>query len=613
MSEERPILSSKFTHRLLGVAAVIALCACGGVSVWQQKKGKEYEAALVQQQYEALLAQQKAIPTVTGSYLAARFAALEGDVGHALNYIDSAIGTAQKSTDQIVAQAYRLSLFAGDYPKALEYSQRLAESYRDPLLDPSVLRLVMAVKSGNAEAAAKHAESMRTDGVLTLFAPLMQAWVDYANQKEPKLEMIKAVMKHSGEFKPLLQFQLALIHDAVGNTEEAKLLFDEIAKKERLSHHLAEVLLDFYQRHLDKDAIAALKNKYEDDYNITLTADETHQPYAITAAEGISEIFYGVGSVLYSLGALREAEVPLQLSLELEPGFSAVQFLLGNIYEKSERFEEAMATYEQVLDHPAFGVQATIRQAYIASDLGDQEIAHQKLAKLTTTHPTLVEPVLTLGDIYRSQQQYTKAIEAYTKALEIVKTPEQQHWPVFYARGICQERSGKWQQAEDDFLEALRLSPDQPDVMNYLGYSWLIQNKHITRAKEMIEKAMVARPQDAHIIDSMGWALYHLSDYEGALTHLEQAADLAPRDPTVNEHLGDVYWKLGYELQARYQWERALLFEPQEPGQADGIRQKIASGIPAAEVPKMNVLSAETAQETGTRIEAKAESVRSEQ
>ncbi len=135
-------------------------------------------------------------------------------------------------------------------------------------------------------------------------------------------------------------------------------------------------------------------------------------------------------------------------------------------------------------------------------------------------------------------------------------------WPVLFARGACLERLGKWALAEKDLRRALELKPDQPDVLNYLGYGWMERRLNLADARAMIEKAVKARPDDAEIVDSMGWALYLQGDFQHATEYLEKAVELLPGDATVNDHLGDVYWRLGHKTEARYQWERSLSFSP---------------------------------------------------
>jgi Flp pilus assembly protein TadD len=157
-----------------------------------------------------------------------------------------------------------------------------------------------------------------------------------------------------------------------------------------------------------------------------------------------------------------------------------------------------------------------------------------------------------------------------------------ERWSLFYSRGIALERSGQWKRAEADLLHALELKPDQPLVLNYLGYSWIDRGENLERGLKMVEKAVELRPEDGYIVDSLGWAHYRLGDYPNAVQYLEKAIELVPEDPTINDHLGDAYWQNGRSIEARYQWRRALQFGPQED-EVKPIEAKLESGLaPAA-------------------------------
>jgi Flp pilus assembly protein TadD len=155
------------------------------------------------------------------------------------------------------------------------------------------------------------------------------------------------------------------------------------------------------------------------------------------------------------------------------------------------------------------------------------------------------------------------------------------YWPVLFARASCYERLGKWHDAEQDLQQALKLSPNQPDILNYLGYGWLEHGVHLAEARTMIETAFKASPNNAEIADSMGWSLYLQGHYEKAAEFIEKAVELLPGDPTVNDHLGDVYWRLGRKTEARYQWQRSLSFAPEQP-LTNNLQRKIKDGLPAA-------------------------------
>ena len=154
---------------------------------------------------------------------------------------------------------------------------------------------------------------------------------------------------------------------------------------------------------------------------------------------------------------------------------------------------------------------------------------------------------------------------------------------MLYARGITLERAKRWPEAEKDFLRALEFEPEQPFVLNYLGYSWIDQGLNLARAQDMIRRAVELRPNDGYIIDSLGWGYYRLGKFEEAVREIERAVQIRPEDPIINDHLGDVYWCVGRELEARYQWQRALSLGA-ETDRENTIKSKLAVGIKPSEI-----------------------------
>ncbi|HEV7417043.1 MAG TPA: tetratricopeptide repeat protein, partial [Tianweitania sediminis] len=186
--------------------------------------------------------------------------------------------------------------------------------------------------------------------------------------------------------------------------------------------------------------------------------------------------------------------------------------------------------------------------------------------------------------VYSGQENYRAAAEVYDEAVAALPAPDRSNWNIFYQRGIAYERLKQWDKAEPNFRKALELFPDQPQVLNYLGYSWVDMNMNLEEGLEMIKRAVELRPSDGYIVDSLGWAYYRLGRYEDAVTELERAVSLKPDDPVLNDHLGDAYWRVGRKLEATFQWSHAI---DREPTEADlpKIREKLAKGLPDIPAP----------------------------
>ena len=219
-----------------------------------------------------------------------------------------------------------------------------------------------------------------------------------------------------------------------------------------------------------------------------------------------------------------------------------------------------------------------LRTANGLAELDEIEAAAEQMKIMARERPERSDPLIALADMMRMGERYDEAVEAYDQAFARIPTLENRHWTLLYARGMSLERAKQWERAEDDFLRALELEPDQPLVLNYLGYSWVEMGRNLDQAREMIEKAVEQRPNDGYIVDSLGWVLYRLGDYEDAARFLERAAELRPNDPVILDHFGDGLWRVGRSAEARFQWRRALSFEP-ESELEESLRRKIDKGL----------------------------------
>ena len=214
----------------------------------------------------------------------------------------------------------------------------------------------------------------------------------------------------------------------------------------------------------------------------------------------------------------------------------------------------------------------------ISTELERTDEARKLLDKLIAERPKDVEAILALGHILRGRKKYAECADVYSKAIATITNAQKSDWLVYYFRGICFERARQWDTAEADLKKALELFPEQPQVLNYLGYSWIDQGVNLDEGMRMIRRAVEQRPEDGYIIDSLGWAYYRLGQYDEAVKHLERAVELRPEDPTINDHLGDVYWRVGRLHEAKFQWSHAQDLKP-EPEELLKIEEKLKVGL----------------------------------
>jgi tetratricopeptide (TPR) repeat protein len=269
------------------------------------------------------------------------------------------------------------------------------------------------------------------------------------------------------------------------------------------------------------------------------------------------------------------------MALYLDPNHAFALVSLANAYETSRRYEDAIAAYDRVPKDTPLQSEIEIRKAFDLNSLDKVDEAKVILDKLIAENPGDVKALDALGSIMRVRKRYAEAVDYYTRALALVKKPSKRHWSLFYSRGTCYERLKNWPPAEADLKKALNLYPDQPMVLNYLGYSWIDQNNHLKEGMSLIEKAVALKPDDGYIVDSLGWAHFKLGNFKEAVRFLERAVELKPEDPVLNDHLGDALWHVGREREARFQWDQALTLEP-EPEDVEKIKKKLAEGLPGS-------------------------------
>jgi Flp pilus assembly protein TadD len=203
------------------------------------------------------------------------------------------------------------------------------------------------------------------------------------------------------------------------------------------------------------------------------------------------------------------------------------------------------------------------------------------LRNMVAEDPTRIDAVFKLAGVLRMAEKYADAVLAYDEAFEQLGDLKPRHWLFFYNRGIALERSKQWGRAKADFLKALELQPEQPYVLNYLGYSWVERGKNLEQAQSMIARAVKQRGNDGYIVDSLGWVLYQVGKYKDAVKQLERAVRLRPQDPIINDHLGDAYWRVGRRQEARFQWRRSLGLEPESEHMND-TKAKLENGLGTA-------------------------------
>jgi tetratricopeptide (TPR) repeat protein len=309
-----------------------------------------------------------------------------------------------------------------------------------------------------------------------------------------------------------------------------------------------------------------------------LNSDKVLKPLLTTPQQGMAELFYNIATGIRRDGGGNVAKTYLQLAHFLNPQSDVVKIGLAEVYLQQQSYEKSNTYYEKLEKTSPFHRLAHLEMANNLSRLERNDQAIEQFEHLIEEDPTDITGYISLGGLYSREERYRDAANIYDRAVEQLGEPGRQDWNLFFRRGIAYERLKEWEKAEPNFKQSLELSEDQPEVLNYLGYSWIDQGINLDEGMEMIRKAVELRPRSGFIVDSLGWAHYRLGQYEDAVRELERAVALMPQDPTINDHLGDAYWKVGRKLEATFQWKIALASET-EPENPELIRKKLAEGL----------------------------------
>lgn len=519
-----------------------------------------------------------------GPYLAARQAAIQHDYSAAAQYLTQALIN-DPSSFELLEQMVVTQISLGEVARAIPMA-RMIHADGD---ESQAARMVLAVghvRDGEFDAILAKIEDGK--GIGPLVDGLMKAWAQIGRgEMSEALIAFDAVAKEPG----LAGFGLyhkALALASVGDFEGAEAVFTDPATSSVGSTRRGAISRIEVLSQLDRnaDALTLMDKVFVGELDPGLRALkarlEAGEPVPFThvtsAQDGIAEVFYSIAGALQSEANPDYTLLYSRLAEFLRPGHIDAVLLSAGFLEELQRYELATMAYKSVpADHPAFHA-AELGRAEALRRSDRVEAAIEVLEQLSRTHGDMPIVHSTLGDIFRQQERYGEAADAYDQALNRYGENDGALWFVYYARGIANERLDRWQKSEADFRKALELNPNQPQVLNYLGYSLVEKQSKLDEALNMIETAVALRPDSGYIIDSLGWVLYRLGRYEEAVSHMERATELMPVDPIVNDHLGDVYWSVGRKLEAEFQWLRALSFDPEDKD-ADRIRRKLEVGL----------------------------------
>jgi tetratricopeptide (TPR) repeat protein len=524
--------------------------------------------------------------TAAGSYLAARHAGQQRDAGAAAAFYGAALKRDPKNGD-LLDRTFLSLLVDGDIEDSVKYAERIAQADKGDRVAQLVLG-VHALKHKQYAAARRDLAQSIRGPITDLTATLLSAWSMYGTGDSKGA--IAAIDRLAGPdwYAIFKELHAGMISDIAGNKREAGKRLEHAYKLDGTALRVVEAYGSWLSRNASsKEALDVFETFDKALPRHPLVVEAMSQlkagqklPLLVSNAQaGAAEALYGLGASLGRRGGEDLGLVYLQLSLYLVPNHPLALLSLADLYESLKKPELAIKAYERIPANSPLHRNAAIQMASNLDALDRSDEAAKHLDALVKEHPDDLEAIMALGNVLRGHKKFAECADVYTRGVDTLKQPEKTNWVIFYFRGICYERSHQWPKAEADLKQALDLFPEQPHVLNYLGYSWVDQGVHLDEGMDMIKRAVQQRPDDGYIVDSLGWAYFRTGNYPEAVKQLERAIELKPEDPTINDHLGDAYWRIGRTLEAKFQWAHARDLKP-DPEDLPKIEAKLKDGLP---------------------------------
>ena len=525
----------------------------------------------------------------SGSYIAGQFAEKEGDFKNASYYYVDLISRGETERE-IIKRSIIYSALAGNFEVATAISRKVD----DLELNYPIANLIIFAETIKNREKGKIVAAFEQykDFFPSIFQNVSEFWILIINnEKDKAFRLINSLSINNEVQMQIINYNQLLAYVYFNEYEQAKTLYESIDFSDFLfDSESALALLEFFKKNKDDKVFQSVLKKLrlasDNSYYILALIDElsgskARKSLRISPYKQIAEVFFR-WSQSVQLQGKNSINKPFYLSLAnyADPTSSFLKFKAATVLFDTENYELSKEILDNFPKDDLFYMDSIVEKTYAIEQLSSDELALEYIEKFIDSGIKNSRLLKTYGSLQRSQRLYKEAINSYTGAIEAAKIEKYTEaiWPILFLRGISFERSKNWDLAEEDFISALELSPDQPQILNYMGYSLLERKEKLDQAMRMILLAAEKAPDSYHIIDSLGWAHYKIGDFEKALLYLERAMELESTDPIVNDHLGDVLWMLGRKREAKFQWKKSLAFEP-EPVDQKKTQDKLEFGL----------------------------------
>jgi len=524
--------------------------------------------------------------TQSGNYLSALIASADRDSTAASLYFRETLRGDPRNLD-LLEHSFASAIANGDATSGFSLAERLIA--RDP--GNSLARLALATRAivdGQWAAARSQLTVGDAGKARDVTTSLLIAWT-WAGTGDLKRALDAIDHINDANLQVFKDYHSGLIADALGNPIEARRRLKLAYEGDKNTLRLADAYARFLARHDDIEGAKAVYDEFSKlipnhPIIVAALADlKAGKPLAAAvpnARDGAAEVLYGLGGA----NSTRQGDelaslIYLRLALILRPDHDLAAVTVANLLSDMKQPDAAIKAYDSVPAASPMRESSEIQVAMILDEADRNGDAMTRMNAIVAQHPDDPDAWSSLGSLQRSAKDFDAAAKSYDKAIALIGAPDKSRWTLYYFRGICFERIKQWPKAEADFKTALELFPEQPLVLNYLGYSWVDKGVNLDEAFKMLERAVDLKPTDGYIVDSLGWANFKLGRYAEATRQLERAVELKPGDPVVNDHLGDAYWRVGRKIEAHFQWNHARDMGP-DPEDLPGILKKIDNGLP---------------------------------
>ena len=548
--------------------------------------------ALTQPGYAKTVSEPVEINSFSGAYLAARTAEADNDLDSAIAYYKRAL--AFDPEDAALQQSLMLALIAqGRFDESLPYAQML-KTVPDVERFSRLALGVDSIRKKDYQGAENWLKLALESDLDRLITGIMTGWAKQGGGRSADALQFLDKLQGPEWYELFKTYHRALIAEAAGQKDKADEIFKATINNLGAGSaapetwmRAAEAYAGFLARGGKKAEALAVLDKADEfapgKLPISALREQINKgdkiaPLVANPQDGAAEILLNLSTALNRGGGEPFVRLYLQYALALKPYSDELLVQLASIAEQQQNGEEAIALYRRVPESSPLKRLSELQLGLNLADLKQHDEAIKHLKALVEANPDDMRGYLALGGVYASTENFRAAADVYDKAVEKLKTPTNVNWNLFYQRGIAYERLKEWPKAEPNFRKALELFPDQPQVLNYLGYSWVDMNINLDEGLNLIKKAADLRPSDGYIIDSLGWAYYRLGKFDDAVRELERAVALKPDDPVLNDHLGDAYWRVGRKLEATFQWSHTRDMKP-EPNVLAEVEKKLAKGL----------------------------------